>query len=204
MAQTDTKQTFTVAEANRLLPLVRSIVSDVVAEYRRIREIERERRAVQVGAGVAASSPDEKERARRQSDDLKHELEERSQRIDSYIKEVADLGAEVKDLDKGLVDFPSLRGGRAIWLCWNLGEDSVSHWHGISETADDRRPIESPKRAAAPPAAAPPALPGELPVDPKAQGPTTPPPSALPPGPGSGPKAANGRGGEARGGDKPA
>ena len=183
MAQTDTK-TFTVAEANRLLPLLRSIVGDVVAEYRRIREIERERRAIDVGAGP---DPEARERARRLSDELKAEREERSIRIDGYIKEATDLGAEVKDLAKGLVDLPSLRGGRGIWLCWNLGDETISHWHGLSETADDRRPIDPPgKRASSASASTPPA-------------PTPPTPSPDASSKGSAPK-----GRETHGGDAPA
>ncbi|HVG94740.1 MAG TPA: DUF2203 domain-containing protein [Planctomycetota bacterium] len=141
MPPTAARSQFTVADANRALPLVRCIVTDIVAEYVRMKEIGRERRAVEVsGAGSEA--------ARRQVDDLKAEMEERTQRIDSYIKELSDLGVELKDPEKGLVDFPSERSGRAVWLCWRLGEDGVTHWHGIDETYYDRRAIETSRKNA--------------------------------------------------------
>ena len=140
MAPTSTRSQFTVPEANRALPLVRSIVTDIVAEFVRVKEIDRERRAVD-GSGGGSDA------ARRQSDDLKAEKEDRTHRIDGYIKELSDLGVELKDPEKGLVDFPSERGGRAVWLCWRLGEDGVTHWHGIDETYYDRRAIEATRRA---------------------------------------------------------
>jgi hypothetical protein len=141
MTQADTKTPFSVHDANRTLPLVRSIVTDIVSEYRRMREIGRERRAIEVGASTGGTPGDAG--PRRLMDDLKVELEERSARIDGYIKELADLGVELKDPEKGLVDFPSERGGRAVWLCWHVGEERVTHWHGVDETYFDRRPLET-------------------------------------------------------------
>lgn len=141
MAPTAARTQFTVTEANRALPLVRSIVTDIVAEFVRMKEIGRERRAVEVSGGGSDA-------ARKQVDDLKAEMEERTHRIDGYIKELSDLGVELKDPEKGLVDFPSERLGRAVWLCWRLGEDGVTHWHGIDETYYDRRVIEASRRSA--------------------------------------------------------
>ena len=74
---------------------------------------------------------------------LKAEVNERSVRIDGYLKELADLGAEVKDLERGLVDFPAERGGRPIYLCWELGETLVTHWRGVDEPYDKRRPVDA-------------------------------------------------------------
>ena len=48
----------------------------------------------------------------------------------------------VKDLDLGLLDFPSRRGGAAVLLCWHVGEDSVSSWHGLEEGYAGRKPID--------------------------------------------------------------
>ena len=136
MPNTATKIHFTTAEANKVLPLVRSIVTDVVTEFSRMRDAGRERRALEVeSAGSTA--------ARELIDRLKAEVNERSVRIDGYLKELTELGVDVKDLERGLVDFPSERGGRAVYLCWELGETQVSHWHGTEETYKDRRPVGS-------------------------------------------------------------
>ena len=62
--------------------------------------------------------------------------------IRALVKTVADLGVEVKDLDTGLVDFPTVRRGRVIYLCWKLGEgDRIEWWHQVDTGFAGRRPI---------------------------------------------------------------
>src|SRR3712207_8835187 len=51
----------------------------------------------------------------------------------SNVRRVTALGVELKDLDRGLIDFPSLRDGRVVYLCWQLGEGPVAYWHERSE-----------------------------------------------------------------------
>ena len=133
MTNTATKSLFTMAEANKVLPLVRSIVTDVVTEFARMRDATRERRALEVESAGSTG-------AQGLIETLKTEVNERSVRIDGYVKELNDLGVEVKDLERGLIDFPSLRGARQVFLCWELGEATVSHWHGTDETFKERRP----------------------------------------------------------------
>jgi hypothetical protein len=139
MTNTATKPTFTTSEANKILPLVRSIVTDVVSEFARMRDAGRERRALEVESACRSETGAAETKAL--VDSLKSEVNERSVRIDGYLKELADLGVEVKDLERGLVDFPSTRGGRSVFLCWELGEPTVCHWHGVEESYVDRRPV---------------------------------------------------------------
>ncbi len=135
MPMTTTKTSgFTVAGANRALPLVRSIVADLVAEFGRMKDAGRERRALEVETGTSGV-------ANARIEELKTEASERSVRIDGYLKELADLGVDVKDLEKGYVEFPSERRGRPVLLCWQPGEAAVSNWHGPDETFSDRRPL---------------------------------------------------------------
>jgi hypothetical protein len=47
----------------------------------------------------------------------------------------------VKDLDTGLVDFPALHKGEEVLLCWQFGEDEVTHWHGVDEGFAGRKPL---------------------------------------------------------------
>ena len=51
------------------------------------------------------------------------------------------LGAQVKDLDTGLVDFPSLRDGQEVLLCWRVGEPEIAFWHHPEEGFAGRRPL---------------------------------------------------------------
>jgi hypothetical protein len=52
-----------------------------------------------------------------------------------------DQDVVVRDLERGLVDFPALAGGREIYLCWELGEPEITHWHGLESGFAGRRPL---------------------------------------------------------------
>jgi hypothetical protein len=56
-------------------------------------------------------------------------------RIEAY-------GCIVKDIDLGLVDFPSMRDGRPVYLCWKAGETRITQWHGMDEGFSERKPLE--------------------------------------------------------------
>lgn len=51
------------------------------------------------------------------------------------------LGLTLRDIERGLVDFPALVSGRQVWLCWQLGESSIGWWHGLETGFDGRRPL---------------------------------------------------------------
>jgi hypothetical protein len=65
------------------------------------------------------------------------------------VDRVLGMGCLVKDLDTGLVDFLSLREGEPIFLCWQLGEPRVAHWHTVEGGFAGRQPIEGAPRASA-------------------------------------------------------
>ena len=47
------------------------------------------------------------------------------------IHQIKDMGVVLKDVDKGLCDFPYIRQGRLVYLCWRLGEEAIEYWHDI-------------------------------------------------------------------------
>jgi hypothetical protein len=51
------------------------------------------------------------------------------------------LGITLRDIERGLIDFPALAGGRQVWLCWQLGEDDVDFWHELDTGFGSRRPL---------------------------------------------------------------
>jgi hypothetical protein len=53
-----------------------------------------------------------------------------------------DAGLVVRDIDRGLIDFPAIRDGEEIYLCWELGEDAVEHWHQIEDGYRGRQPLD--------------------------------------------------------------
>jgi hypothetical protein len=124
---------FTVEEANQILPLVRSIVRDIVEDFRHLRHAGRERRAIEVqSAGRRATG---------HLEDLKEQVDAYSSRIEGYLRELAELGLEVRDLELGLVDFPSLIDGEPAYLSWRLDEERVSWWHPADRGFSDRAPV---------------------------------------------------------------
>jgi hypothetical protein len=129
------RTTFTVEDANRTLPLVRRIVSDVVRDYWRWQEKVREYE--EVAATRNADQPNEG------ADRLEQEAQQLARDIDGYLAEIRALGVEMKGFDSGLVDFPSEIDGRPVLLCWQLGEDSVRYWHEEDAGFAGRRPLAS-------------------------------------------------------------
>jgi hypothetical protein len=126
---------FTVEDANRTLPLVRRIVSDVVRDYWRWQEKVRE--FEEVAATRLADQPNE------DADRLEREAQQLAKDIDGYLAEIRQLGVEMKGFDTGLVDFPSERDGKPVLLCWRLGEDSVQYWHEEEAGFAGRQPLTS-------------------------------------------------------------
>ena len=68
-------------------------------------------------------------------------LEEETREMVACAGEIQALGAVVKDLELGLVDFPSLRDGEEVFLCWRVGEDEIGFWHPVDEGFAGRRPL---------------------------------------------------------------
>jgi hypothetical protein len=72
---------------------------------------------------------------------VEEELEREAQAVASSVERLEQLGVLVKDLDRGLVDFPALHGGEEVLLCWQVGEDEVAYWHGLDEGFAGRKPL---------------------------------------------------------------
>jgi hypothetical protein len=64
-----------------------------------------------------------------------------ARRLARLVDEIASHGAQVKDLDSGLIDFPALHRGATVLLCWQLGEDEIAWWHRIEDGFAGRRPL---------------------------------------------------------------
>jgi hypothetical protein len=79
--------------------------------------------------------------------DLKRELLERVSQYQSCWREVEALGGVVKDARTGLVDFYGRVDGKAVWLCWQFGEDAVTHYHDLDEGFSGRKAIGQAVRA---------------------------------------------------------
>jgi hypothetical protein len=123
---------FTIQEANALLPSVRAILAKIQRAHRRLipyrDEVRKAAEAAEQGGGGIA-------------DGVAYAtvLTE----LTSQMSELDTLGVQLKDFERGLVDFPSLREGRVVLLCWQLGEgDELEWWHDVDAGFAGRTPLD--------------------------------------------------------------
>jgi hypothetical protein len=70
------------------------------------------------------------------------ELAQSFEHLDKLVHQILDTGVIVKDINTGLLDFPCLRDGREIYLCWRLGEERIEYWHEIDAGFAGRQPLD--------------------------------------------------------------
>ncbi|HKI92440.1 MAG TPA: DUF2203 domain-containing protein [Gaiellaceae bacterium] len=127
---------FTPEEANAVLDEVRPLVEELVAARRAHREALSRQEALGVrvrgnGGGMPPATLAEAAAA----------VEHERRRLARLVEEIAAHGAQVKDVDEGLIDFPALRNGETVLLCWKLGEDEIRYWHRIEDGFSGRREL---------------------------------------------------------------
>ena len=138
------KRRFTLSEANRSLPLVKRIVGDIVKAHalamKLQHELERQATAVaaskQTGqAGLAAlqQSP--------QNATMQQQLDTCMAKLEDFVDELSEIGCELKDYQMGLIDFVGRHEGRDVYLCWKLGEETITHWHELDSGFAGRQPV---------------------------------------------------------------
>jgi hypothetical protein len=131
-------RTFTLEEAQSLLPVLESLLK---------RAIEGKREAEQVESGLS-------ELARRVANSggmrvdvgkvarLRADMEAHLERVRESIAEIDSIGVQVKDIESGLLDFPCSLEGQVVLLCWRLGETSIEHWHTVESGFQGRQPVD--------------------------------------------------------------
>ena len=131
-------RTFTLDEAQRLLPVLESLLRTAIAARKLMEEVEAEMHAVHQRIFLnGGTCLDIVPLARRKAERVKAE-----QRLRDAFAEIDSIGVQVKDLDIGLLDFPCEVEGRTVLLCWKLGETSITHWHGTEEGFAGRKPVD--------------------------------------------------------------
>lgn len=132
-------KTFTPAEANALLPQVQRLAEELRILQRSILQASEQRDEISRKLAAGNGYPIQTLKVQMDETALRQlKLIEEIQRI---LRALEDLGAVVKDLAEGLMDFYSVRGDALIFLCWKLGEDRIRFWHGLDEGFAGRRPL---------------------------------------------------------------
>jgi len=121
---------FTPAEANGALPLVEPLAERLTEARRSLVTLGAELEALQALVAGNGGSLDPS-----RVGELQEAVARAAADVAGLVQELQDLGVQVKDVDRGLVDFPARHpeSDDPVLLCWELGEPEVAHWHGLEE-----------------------------------------------------------------------
>jgi len=131
-------KTFTIDEAQSLLPVLDSLLKRAIEGKRAAQEVEQ--RIAELGRRIYLSggmridvSAVAKERA---------EMDGHLQRVRESISEIDSIGVQVKDLENGLLDFPCKMDDQLVLLCWRMGESAIEHWHTMEDGFKGRKLLD--------------------------------------------------------------
>jgi hypothetical protein len=129
---------FNRRQAEELLPVIVPFLQDARKQKQRLDSIaEQISKAAMRIMMLGGSLPPFAELNRK-----KAQGEKVAEQLNQTINQIQQTGCVVKDVETGLVDFPSLREGEEIYLCWKLGEKRIGYWHGMEEGFAGRKPLE--------------------------------------------------------------
>jgi hypothetical protein len=128
---------FTLEQANAALADVRPLVERMVAHRAKVGVLLSRRAELTSTIAGNGGDLDPGELAR-----VEAEIAEEAKGVAQCVNQIHGLGAQVKDADEGLVDFPALREGVEVLLCWKLGEDEIAFWHGLEDGFAGRQPVD--------------------------------------------------------------
>jgi hypothetical protein len=131
-------KTFTIDEAQSLLPLLESLLKRAIEGKRAAQEVEAKLaemgRRIYLAGGMRVNVAE--------AGRLRAELDSHLHRVKESVSEIDSIGVQVKDVDSGLLDFPCRLDDEVVLLCWRMGENAIEHWHTIEDGFKGRRPVD--------------------------------------------------------------
>ena len=129
---------FTLDEARASLPVLGRSIREAVSSKSRYEEagrfIQQLTQRILMMGGLAVDTT--------LAEAWKTQFDSSSQSLSNAMERIEEMGVQVKDLDIGLVDFPTLFRGEEVYLCWRMDEADIGHWHGIHEGVAGRKVID--------------------------------------------------------------
>ena len=130
--ETTPDRVFSLFEANQLIPQLQSHLTTVQERKGVLIETREEVQKASANAGHGGGTT------------VGSHYVKSLQDISTNLRAIHELGVVVKDIDLGLCDFPYVRDGRVVYLCWKLGEKEIRWWHEVTTGYKDRCPLEDP------------------------------------------------------------
>ena len=131
----DEPRLFTVEDANLLIPHVRELVEFMQARKRELDGLDREI------AQVEDTARGNGHEGAGKLNELRRRALIAAGMIEAKMANLRGIGCELKGIEQGLVDFPTEREGRIVYLCWQLGEDVIAFWHELHAGFAGRQPL---------------------------------------------------------------
>ena len=129
---------FTLEQAHRALPAVKDALREAVASKAAMEQAEAKLREINHKVMISGGMMVDRE----QVGGFRAQRERSVEKLQEAMQTFEEIGCEVKDLDIGLLDFPTWYRGEIVYLCWRLGEDRIEFWHG-DEGFRGRKPIDA-------------------------------------------------------------
>ena len=131
-------KTFTLEEAQSLLPLLESLLKRAIESKRAAQEVEA--RLAELGRRIYLAGGMRVDVA--EAGRMRTEVQSHLERVRESVTEIDAIGVQVKDLDTGLLDFPCRVDEQVVLLCWRMGESAIEHWHTIEDGFKGRKPLD--------------------------------------------------------------
>jgi hypothetical protein len=128
---------FTPAEVEALIPALAETMGGVMEAHREAEALRERLRGEQQRVALSGGAVVDRQGWRT----MRQRVERLKARIQAGLDQVQRLGGVPKDLTLGLVDFPHLRDGETVNLCWKHGERQIRYWHGLDEGYAARKPL---------------------------------------------------------------
>lgn len=131
-------KTFTLDEAQSLLPVLESLLKRAVEGRRSAEQAESDISDLSQRIYLAGGMRVDVAKVAR----IRAEAESQLQRVRETVAEIDAIGVQVKDLESGLLDFPCRVDDEVVLLCWRMGETSIEHWHTVESGFKGRQPVD--------------------------------------------------------------
>lgn len=130
---------FTLLEAESLLPQVESLLTTLVQLKKDHETADGELNSINQRIALSGGMILKREQVQQ----IRARREACARGLKTAVEKIQEIGCELKDIEIGLIDFPTLYRGKEVYLCWKLGESGIGFWHHIDDGYRGRRPIDS-------------------------------------------------------------
>lgn len=130
---------FTLLEAEALLPEVERLLRGLIQLKSDYEQNETELNQINQRIALAGGMLAPRERVGQ----LRNRKDAAARALKGTLEKIEEIGCQLKDIEMGLIDFPTLYRDREVYLCWKLGERGIGYWHPVEDGFRGRRPIDS-------------------------------------------------------------